>query len=192
MYDIYIRVSRLGERSEDEATEVYEEQCRDWAVKHDIVVDEVAEDTDVSGSVAVADRTLERLIQKVENGESEGILTPYLDRLGRDNIESCMVEKRVTDADGRLIAVKDGYDSISPNSRLLYQMRSAIAEDGFRRVKASYQAAIDRKIATGAHIYKPPFGYHRDEETGRLVMVESDAKLVREVFERHARSSALT
>ena len=48
MYDIYIRVSRLGDRSEDEATEVYEEQCRDWAGRNGIVVDEVAEDTDVS------------------------------------------------------------------------------------------------------------------------------------------------
>ena len=40
MYDIYIRVSRLGERAEDEATEVYEEKCRSWAVNHDIIVDE--------------------------------------------------------------------------------------------------------------------------------------------------------
>jgi DNA invertase Pin-like site-specific DNA recombinase len=185
MYDIYIRISRLGERAEDEATEVYEEQCREWATLHDLIVDEVEEDTDVSGSVAVAERRLERLVQKVEAGESEGIITPYLDRLGRDNIESCMVEKRVTDAEGRLVAVKDGYDSNSPNSRLLFQMRAAIAEDGFRRVKANYQAAIDRKVARGEHIYKVPFGYRKDDE-GRLVVDEAEAKLVREVFERRA------
>src|SRR5215204_2818688 len=156
MYDIYIRVSRLGERAEDDATEAYEEQCRDWAARHQLIVDEVENDTDVSGAVAVAERKLERLVQKVEAGDSDGIITPYLDRLGRDNIESCMVEKRVTDADGRLVAVKDGYDSTSPNSRLLFQLRAAIAEDGFRRVKANYQAAIDRKITRGEHIYKVP------------------------------------
>ena len=86
MYDIYIRVSRLGDRTEDEATEVYEAQCRDWANRNAVSIDEVEEDTDVSGSVAVAERKLERLIQKVEAGESEGIVTPYLDRFGRDII----------------------------------------------------------------------------------------------------------
>ncbi len=50
MYDIYIRVSRLGDRTEDEATEVYEAQCRDWANRNGISIDEVEEDTDVSGS----------------------------------------------------------------------------------------------------------------------------------------------
>src|SRR5882724_3998326 len=75
MYDVYIRVSRLGDRTQDEATEVYEAQCRDWAGRTGISIDEVEEDTDVSGSVAVAERKLERLIQKVEAGESEGILT---------------------------------------------------------------------------------------------------------------------
>jgi hypothetical protein len=54
------------------------------------------------------------------------------------------------------------------------------------RTRGNYQAAIQKKVAAGAHIYKPPFGYRRDEETGRLVVVESDAKLVREVFERRA------
>ena len=82
MYDIYIRVSRLGERTEDEATEVYEAQCRDWANRNGISIDEVEEDTDVSGSVAVDERKLEHLIQKIEAGESEGIVTPYLDVSG--------------------------------------------------------------------------------------------------------------
>jgi DNA invertase Pin-like site-specific DNA recombinase len=186
MYDIYIRVSRLGERSEDEATEVYEEQCHDWAVKHDIVVDEVAEDTDVSGSVAVADRTLERLIQKVENGESEGILTPYLDRFGRDLIESSLAYRRIEQAEGRLVCVLDGIDSKRPGDRLNFNIRSAFAEDYLNRTRGNYQAAIEKKVASGAHIYKPPFGYRRDEESGRLVVVEADANLVREVFERRA------
>ena len=56
MYDIYIRISRLGDRTADEATEVYEAQCRDWANRNGISIDQVEEDTDVSGSVADAER----------------------------------------------------------------------------------------------------------------------------------------
>src|SRR6266699_3423840 len=95
MFDVYIRVSRLGERSEDEATEVYEAQCRAWADRAGVAIDEVEEDADVSGSVAVAERKLERLVKKVEAGESEGILTPYLDRFGRDIIRGSVALKRI-------------------------------------------------------------------------------------------------
>ena len=56
MFDIYIRISKLGERSEDEATEVYEAQCRAWADRAGVAVDLVEEDTDVSGATAVSER----------------------------------------------------------------------------------------------------------------------------------------
>ena len=77
MFDLYIRVSRLGERSEDEATEVYEAQCRAWADRAGVAIDEVVEEMDVSGARAVAERRLERLFQRVEGGESEGIVAVF-------------------------------------------------------------------------------------------------------------------
>jgi DNA invertase Pin-like site-specific DNA recombinase len=185
MYDVYIRVSRLGDRTEDEATEVYEAQCRDWANRNGVSIDEVEEDTDVSGSVAVAERKLERLIQKVEAGESEGIVTPYLDRFGRDIISGSVALKRIADAGGRLVCVNDGFDSTSPGSKEIFGYRMVTAEAFLDRVRANYQVAIDRKVAAGAYVYKAPFGYRKDE-AGRLVVNEREAELVREVFERRA------
>src|SRR6266496_4094080 len=96
MFDLYIRVSKLGERSEGEATEVYEAQCRAWADRAGVAIDEVAEEMEVSGATAVAERRLERLLQRVEAGESEGIITPYLDRFGRDLIEGALAYLRRT------------------------------------------------------------------------------------------------
>ena len=114
MFDIYIRVSKLGERSEEEATEVYEAKCRAWADRAEIAIDEVEEDTDVSGSTPVAERKLERLIKRVEAEESEGILTPYLDRFGRDIIEGALAYRRIRLAGGRLVCTEDGIDSDRP------------------------------------------------------------------------------
>src|SRR2546430_14368833 len=168
MYDIYIRVSRLGDRTQDEATEVYEAQCRDWASRKGISIDQVEEDTDVSGSVAVAERKLERLIQKVEAGESEGILTPYLDRFGRDIISGSVALKRIADVGGRLVCVNDGFDSSSPGSKEIFGYRMVTAEAFLDRVRANYQVAIDRKVAAGAYVYKAPFGYRKDEAAALL------------------------
>jgi DNA invertase Pin-like site-specific DNA recombinase len=185
MYDIYIRISRLGDRTADEATEVYEAQCRDWANRNGISIDQVEEDTDVSGSVAVAERKLERLIQKVEAGESEGILTPYLDRFGRDIISGSVALKRIADVGGRLVCVNDGFDSSSPGSKEIFGYRMVTAEAFLDRVRANYQVAIDRKVAAGSYVYKAPFGYRKDE-VGRLTVNEQEARLVRDVFERRA------
>src|SRR5438552_2832048 len=88
LYDIYIRISRLGDRTADEATEVYEAQCRDWANRNGISIDQVEEDTDVSGSLAVAERKLERLIQKVEAGDEIGKLTRFLREQGAISVYS--------------------------------------------------------------------------------------------------------
>src|SRR5439155_2442748 len=185
MYDIYIRVSRLGDRTQDEATEVYEAQCRDWASRKGISIDEVEEDTDVSGSVAVAERKLDRLIQKVEAGESEGIVTPYLDGFGRDIISGSVALRRIADVGGRLVCVNDGFDSTSPGSKEIFGYRMVTAEAFLDRVRANYQVAIDRKVAAGAYVYKAPFGYRKDE-VGRLTVNEQEARLVRDVFERRA------
>lgn len=200
MFDIYIRVSKLGERSEDEATEVYEAKCRAWADRAELAIDEVEEDTDVSGSTPVAERKLERLIKRVEAGESEGILTPYLDRFGRDIIEGALAYRRIRLAGGRLVCTEDGIDSDRPGDEMVFQLRTVIAEDYLRRVKANFQAGVDRAVKKGVYLAsKPPFGYKRkdavepeyDEDgelvkNGRLVMDERERALVVELFERRA------
>jgi len=190
MYDIYIRVSQTGERTDEQATERYRERCYGWAATNDLTIDEVAEDTDVSGSVKVADRQLERLIQKVESGESEGIVTPYLDRLGRDVIEGALAYKRIKDAEGRLICVEDGQDSARAGDELTFNLRLAIAQDYLNRVRSTYQAAVDKKVAERKHITKVPFGYKRGDD-GRLAVMNREAKLINVLFQKRAAGADL-
>jgi DNA invertase Pin-like site-specific DNA recombinase len=184
VFDAYIRVSRLGERSEEEATEVYEAQLRKWADRHGLELDIIAEDTDVSGAVAVAERKLERLVQRIEAGESEDILTPYLDRFGRDLIEGALAYRRIKLAGGRLVCVNDGTDSSREGDELVFQVRMAIAEDYLRRIRAGFKAAQQRAVKRGCFVGgKAPLGYRRDEER-RLVRDEPAAALVQELFTR--------
>jgi site-specific DNA recombinase len=184
--DVYVRVSRLGERTEDEATELYETQCRDWADRNGVEVDEVVEETDVSGEVAVAERGLEHLVRRVESGESDGIIVPHIDRLGRDLIEGAQVCQRVAEAGGRLVAVGDGLDSASPGSEMTFHMLLAVAQGENSRKRANWQRAIDRAAEEGVYLASSaPFGYRRDAE-GRLEPDPDEAPLVEELFRRRA------
>lgn len=189
--DVYIRVSQLGDRDEEESTEIYEAQCRDWANRNEVIVGLVEDDTDVKGSVAVADRKLEKLVRRVEQGESTGIITPYLDRFGRDLIEGAVALKRISDADGKLVAVKDGFDSTSPGSELVFNLRMAIAQDYLKRVRENFQEATKRAVKRGVWLWpRVPFGYEKDEKR-QLVVVEAEAEVVREIFKRRAAGATL-
>jgi DNA invertase Pin-like site-specific DNA recombinase len=190
MFDIYLRVSQMNGREEDQATEIYESQCRDWAGRNAIEVGKVVEDLDVSGSVAVADRALEQLIRRVEDGESDGILTPYLDRFGRDLLEGAKAYRRIALAGGRLVCVSDGTDSNRPGDKLLFNMRMAIAEEALDRTRANYQASVDRAASRGVYVAMAPFGY-RKRDDGKLEIVEPEAKVVRELFRRRGEGETL-
>lgn len=180
--DAYIRVSKLGERSEDESTEVYEAIVREWARQSGARIGVVVDDTNVSGSVAVADRGLERLVRRVEDGESAGIVTPYIDRFGRDLIEGAVALKRVHEAGGRVVAPRDGFDSRSPGSQLTFNLRMAIAQDFLERNRANWQAAVRKAVDRGAFLgAHPPFGYGWDEHH-RLFVDEVQAGIVVELF----------
>jgi DNA invertase Pin-like site-specific DNA recombinase len=114
----------------------------------------VLDDTDVSGSVAVADRKLERLVKRVEEGASGRIVTPYLDRFGRDLIEWAVALKRISEAGGKLVSVSDGFDSTHPGSNLNFNLRMAIAQDFLERSKANWQAAVGAAADRGPRV--PP------------------------------------
>src|SRR5437870_11393725 len=100
-FDIYARISQEGDRTGQEVEEqldLYEATCREWAERHGVEIGEVARESDVAGSVKVEERKLGALIRRVEENESAGILTPYLDRFGRDTVEGCLAYRRIKQA----------------------------------------------------------------------------------------------
>jgi DNA invertase Pin-like site-specific DNA recombinase len=184
--DVYIRVSETGDRTAEESTELYEAQCREWADRHGVTIDLLVEDTDVSGATAVAERGLEELIKRVEVGESPGIITPRLNRFGRDVIEGAVALKRVVDAGGKLVGALDGFDSSSPESDLIFNLQMSIAQAERARNRGSRITASERAADRGVYLAaKPPFGYERDDDK-RLVPKFPEAEIVKELFHRKA------
>jgi DNA invertase Pin-like site-specific DNA recombinase len=191
-FDIYARISQEGERTSDEVAEqlaIYEADCREWAERqHDeIEIGEVILESDVSGATAMAERGLGPLLDRVAAGESDGILTPNVERFGRDTIEGCLGWKRVHDAGGRLVFVKDGIDSANPDHQTFFEMRLVFASDFLRRTRANFQSRIERRAAEGAYLAcQPPVGYVKDHDTGRIHPHPQLEPLIKEAFERRA------
>lgn len=205
MFDIYVRVSKVGDRDDENlrSPELQEAACRKWAAAHEIAIAETVEELNVSGGKAVAERELDRLIKKVETGESEGIITSYLDRFARDLIGGAVALKRIVDGGGRLVCVQDGFDSSAPGSEFIFNIRMAIAQDYLSRIGEQLVAAQKQAAAKGVYLArKPPLGYRRMDQAeprytdsgqlirnGALVVDEGEAVLVRECFRRRAQGA---
>jgi DNA invertase Pin-like site-specific DNA recombinase len=194
MFDIYARISDEGDRSPEEVAEqlaIYEADCRQWAERNGVEVGLVVTETDVSGSTPVDERALGGLINRVEANDSAGILTPYLDRFGRDTIEGCLAYRRIVVAGGRLVCCNDGLDSARDGNKTMFTIRMAMAEDYLDRVRANFQARIKAAAEKGAYLAcKPPVGYVRDHETGRITPHPKLAPLIEEAFRRRAEGEA--
>lgn len=192
-FDVYIRVSEVGDRVADNlmTTEEQEARARAWVERAGLAVGEVVTELDVSGAKKVDDRELGQLIRKVEAGESDGIVVRYADRYARDMIEGAVALARITEAGGRLIAYDSGFDSanLTPDTRLTFNMLLAVAQAQRERNRENRIRGSKRFADQGGFLCGyAPLGYDRLED-GRIAPNPEAVPLVREAFLRRAQGA---
>ena len=187
--DGYVRVSQVAGRTGDRfiSPDVQAEQIRAWAVVHRATVGEVFVELDESG--ARSDRPLlMRAIDRVERGESQGVVVAKLDRFGRSLVDSLAAIERIRAAGGTFVAVQDGLDLNTDTGRLAARVMLSMAEWQLDCVRTGWRQARERAIARGVHIGAvPPTGYRRDTD-GRLRPDPPADAAVAEAFRRRAAS----
>lgn len=160
--DTYIRISREGYRSEAEVEAQLDRYRRDCAIPG-TEGGEVVTETDVSGTLAVDAREYGRLIDKVESGDSDGIVSPDVDRAFRNAREGLAAWDRVTAAGGRLVFPLDGIDSAEGDpdiawERFVDRLRNgeAFARRQGKKLTRVAAESVERGIHAGSI---PPLGY---------------------------------
>jgi DNA invertase Pin-like site-specific DNA recombinase len=185
--DGYIRVSQVAGRKGERfiSPVVQREQIEGWvSARGNAYLGEVFEELDESG--ARDDRPLlMQALDRVEQGESEGLVVAKLDRFGRLVVEGLRAIKRIEQAGGTFVSVQEGIDNRTPTGKFVLQVLFSIGELEWERVRENWDVARGRAIARGAYIGNTPLGYRRGER-GRLLIVAVEAILVREIFERRA------
>lgn len=167
MFDAYIRVSSVKGRGGDSflSPEIQRDAIERLAQRHGVEVGETVVELDVSGARRIADRELGRLVEKVEAGESEGIIVWKLTRFSRSMLDSIETATRITQAGGRLIA--DDFDSSHSMSKALLGLLSGLAEEELDARREGWREARERHIARGVPNGRAPYGY-RKRRDGRL------------------------
>ncbi len=126
-----------------------------------------------------------RMIDDIEDGKVNMVITKDLSRLGRDYLKTGFyTECFFPENDVRYIAVNDGIDTINndndiaPFKNILNEM---YAKDISKKIKSAYKVRIARGDYHGAFA---PFGYSKDPNNkGKLMVDPESSETVRFIFD---------
>jgi len=186
--DGYIRVSQVGGRGGEKfiSPSVQREQIEAWTSSNGSLLGVVFEELDESGGRADRPLLMEA-IERVESGESDGLIVAKLDRFGRSLLDGLSAIARIDDAGGTFISVQDGFDLGTSTGKLVLRIMFSIGEWEFERVRTNWDVARRQAVARGLYIARrAPHGYRRGKDR-RLEIDPETAPIVREVFERRKR-----
>lgn len=134
------------------------------------------------------DRGFKSLMQDIESGIVNMVITKDLSRLGRDHIETGnLIEKVFPTHNIRYVAINDGYDS-------LYEDSSANDIAPFKNVfNDMYAKDISKKVRTALYTKQlngefigtnAPIGYVKDKENKHKLLIDANtAYIVKRIYE---------
>ncbi len=185
---LYYRLSR----DEDEELNSLTNQRKiiyDYAVSngHEVVGESF--DDNVSG-MHFNREGIDKIYEAVESGQIEAVIVKDLSRLGRHRTQTALFIDYLREHDVRVLSATENIDTFNENDDLIIGFKGLVndfyARDGSRRVRTGFRQKQKEGI-----VMIPPFGYFKDKNTKKVVIVETAAETVRLVFTSYVDGNGL-
>lgn len=185
---LYYRLSR----DEDEELNSLNNQRKiiyNFAVSNGHEVVGESSDDNVSG-MHFNREGIDKIYEVVEAGKIEAIIVKDLSRLGRHRTQTALFIDYLREHDVRVLSAAENIDTFNENDDLIIGFKGLVndfyARDGSRRVRTGYRQKQKEGIVT-----IPPFGYFKDKNTKKVVVVEEAAETVRLIFSAYVGGSGM-
>ena len=133
---------------------------------------------------------IDKIYEMVEAGKIEAIIVKDLSRLGRHRTQTALFIDYLREHDVRVLSATENIDTFNENDDLIIGFKGLVndfyARDGSRRVRTGYRQKQKEGIVT-----IPPFGYFKDKNTKKVVVVEEAAETVRLIFSAYVGGSGM-
>ena len=133
---------------------------------------------------------IDKIYEVVEAGKIEAIIVKDLSRLGRHRTQTALFIDYLREHDVRVLSATENIDTFNENDDLIIGFKGLVndfyARDGSRRVRTGYRQKQKEGILT-----IPPFGYFKDKNTKKVVVVEEAAETVRLIFSAYVGGSGM-
>ncbi len=179
--EAYVRVSKVGGRSGESfiSPEAQSEAIRIWAEAHGHHLTWNDPELDVSGG-SMERPIFKRIMERIETGQSDGIIVAKLDRFARTLVGALNTIERLEAHDAVLVSVADNIDLSTATGRAFMRILLVFAELERERITDGLDDAVSRAVRRGVHIAKyVPRGYDKIDQK----LVPNDlAPAIREAF----------
>ena len=133
---------------------------------------------------------IDKIYEVVEAGKIEAIIVKDLSRLGRHRTQTALFIDYLREHDVRVLSATENIDTFNENDDLIIGFKGLVndfyARDGSRRVRTGYRQKQKEGIVT-----IPPFGYFKDKNIKKVVVVEEAAETVRLIFSAYVGGSGM-
>ena len=142
-------------------------------------------DEGLSGISTKKRENFNRMVDDAAEDKFDLVITKEISRFARNTLDSIQFTRQLLSHGVGVFFQNDNINTLDEDSELRLSIMSSIAQDELRklssRVKFGHQQAIKDKVVLGNSRI---FGYTKDG--GRLVIDETEAAMVRELFELYA------
>lgn len=133
---------------------------------------------------------IDKIYEVVEAGKIEAIIVKDLSRLGRHRTQTALFIDYLRERNVRVLSATENIDTFNENDDLIIGFKGLVndfyARDGSRRVRTGYRQKQKEGIVT-----IPPFGYFKDKNTKKVVVVEEAAETVQLIFSAYVGGSGM-
>ncbi len=132
------------------------------------------------------------MMQKIQEREDkvDFVLVFKLSRFGRNAADVLFNLQIMQDYGVNLICVEDGIDSSKDAGKLMISVLSAVAEIERENIRVQTMEGRQQKAREGGwNGGQAPYGYKIDKEHGGLAIEESEAELIRLIFDKYVNMS---
>ena len=133
---------------------------------------------------------IDKIYEAVEAGKIEAIIVKDLSRLGRHRTQTALFIDYLRERNVRVLSATENIDTFNENDDLIIGFKGLVndfyARDGSRRVRTGYRQKQKEGIVT-----IPPFGYFKDKNIKKVVVVEEAAETVRMIFSAYIGGSGM-
>lgn len=142
------------------------------------------------GITGTNDTKREQFMKMISDSKSDKfdlIITKEISRFSRNTLDSIKYTRELLNNGVAVFFVNDNINTLLPDSELRLTIMASLAQDEVRRlserVRFGMNRAIEKKVILGNNLL---YGYKKDKESKKLVIVEEEARVVESIFKKYA------
>lgn len=177
--------ARLSRDEDDELNSLTNQQniIREYAEKNNYTIVGESFDDNVSG-MHFNREGINKIYEAVENKLIDAVIVKDMSRLGRHKTQTALFIDYLRENDVKVLSVTENLDTSNENDDLIIGFKGLFNDMYARDISRKVRAGFLQKQKEGL-VMIPPMGYFKDKNTGKVIIMDEPANIVRRIFQMY-------